>query len=56
LQILIYFGLVRLNPVVFLLLVVSAIGLVAWLMWHLVENRFLASSSHYRGGGAKAPA
>ncbi len=56
LQILINFGLAKLNPAVFLLLSIFSIGSVAWIMWHMVENPFLASSSHYRGGGAKAPA
>jgi peptidoglycan/LPS O-acetylase OafA/YrhL len=40
----------RLNPWVFLALAVSLIFLAAFLMWHLVEKRFLASSSHYRVG------
>jgi hypothetical protein len=32
------------------------IGLASWLMWHLVESRFLASSSHYREASQKTPA
>jgi len=40
----------RLNPFVFLALAVALIFLAAFLMWHLVEKRFLASSSHYRQG------
>jgi peptidoglycan/LPS O-acetylase OafA/YrhL len=49
LQTLISFGLAaRLPPSTFLLLSLSLIGLAAFLMWKLVESRFLASSSHYR--------
>lgn len=50
LQTLIALGAERFNPAVFLLLSLSLVGLTAFLMWHLVENRFLASSSHYRQG------
>jgi peptidoglycan/LPS O-acetylase OafA/YrhL len=42
----------KLNPFVFLALALSLIALAAFLMWNLVEKRFLASSSHYRVGDA----
>lgn len=51
LQTLVVFHLRRLNPFLFLALFVSLIASAAFLMWHLVEKRFLASSSHYRQGG-----
>jgi peptidoglycan/LPS O-acetylase OafA/YrhL len=41
---------IKINPYLFFVLAVSLIGLAAFLMWHLVEKRFLASSSHYRQG------
>ncbi len=47
LQVLIYLGLARMNPAVFLLLSVFCIAVAGFLMWHLVESRFLKSSSHY---------
>jgi len=50
LQTLVAFRLYRLNPFVFLAIAVSLIASAAFLMWHLVEKRFLASSSHYRQG------
>ena len=50
LQTLFALGLARLNPFLFLALAVSLIALAAFLMWHLVEKRFLAWSSHYRQG------
>ena len=53
LQIMVVFGLASLNPAVFLLLSFFLIGVAALLMWHLVEKRFLASSSHYRGVSLK---
>lgn len=56
LQALIVFGAARLNPAIFLLICVTLIGLTAILMWHLVESRFLKSSSHYRQVSQKAPA
>ena len=56
LQTLIAFGLTRLNPIAFFLLSLGLIALVSVLMWHLVESRFLASSSHYRQKFLKAPA
>jgi peptidoglycan/LPS O-acetylase OafA/YrhL len=46
----------KLNPFLFLALAVSLIALAAFLMWHLVEKRFLASSSHYRLGDEKRAA
>jgi len=56
LQILIALGLAKVNPVIFLLASLSLIGLVAFLMWHLVESRFLANSSHYREATLKTTA
>jgi peptidoglycan/LPS O-acetylase OafA/YrhL len=47
LQTLVALGLAGLAPAIFLLVSVVAIGLAGFLMWHLVERRFLASSSHY---------
>lgn len=47
LQILVSLGASKLNPALFLPLVLSLIGLAAFLLWHLVEKRFLATSSHY---------
>ena len=48
LQTLIVLGVARLNPAIFFAASLSLIGLSAFLMWHLVESRFLKSSSHYR--------
>ena len=56
LQTMIFFGLKKLPPALFLMLSVSLVGLASVLMWHLVESRFLKSSSHYRQGSLKAPA
>jgi peptidoglycan/LPS O-acetylase OafA/YrhL len=56
LQTLFALGLARLNPSIFLIVSISAIGLASWLMWHLVEKRFLAGSSHYREASQKTPA
>lgn len=47
LQALIAIGLARLNPAVFLLASLFCIALTGFLMWHLVESRFLKGSSHY---------
>jgi len=47
LQILIDCGIARLHPAMFLFLSVCSIGTTAFLLWHLVEKRFLATSSHY---------
>jgi peptidoglycan/LPS O-acetylase OafA/YrhL len=48
LQTLMSFGLGSLNPAVFLFVSLSLVGLAAFLLWNLVESRFLKSSSHYR--------
>lgn len=56
LQTLIALGLARWNPALFLLVSLSLIALAGFLMWHLVESRFLAASSHYRLGAAKTSA
>ncbi len=48
LQTLVALGLARLNPTLFLVVNLSFVGLAGLLMWHLVESRFLKSSSHYR--------
>jgi len=54
LQTLVALGAKRLNPAAFFLLSLFLIGLAAFLMWHLVENRFLKSSSHYRQASINA--
>jgi len=41
-------GLTKLHPALFFGLSVSLVALASILMWHLVESKFLASSSHYR--------
>ncbi|HEY1901109.1 MAG TPA: acyltransferase [Terracidiphilus sp.] len=41
-------GLAKQKPIVFLLVTLSCILVVVFLLWHLVEKRFLAKSSHYR--------
>lgn len=56
LQTLVALGVAELNPAIFFLAAVSLIGLTAFLMWHLVESRFLARSSHYRQVTQKTPA
>jgi len=48
LQTIVALGGLRLPPAVFLVLSLSLITFAAFLMWKLVESRFLASSSHYR--------
>lgn len=48
LQCMIFFDLTRLNPLIFLLLALALVFAASFLMWHLVEKRFLAASSHYR--------
>ena len=54
-QTMISFGLAtNLNPVLFVLLDLFFVSLASVLMWHLVEKRFLAGSSHYRQGSPKA--
>jgi len=54
LQTMVAFGLTKLSPAIFLALALSLIALTAILLWKLVESRFLASTSHYREGSAKA--
>jgi peptidoglycan/LPS O-acetylase OafA/YrhL len=57
LQTMISFGLAtRLLPAVFLLLDLCLVTVASVLMWHLVEKRFLAGSSHYRQVSQKTPA
>jgi peptidoglycan/LPS O-acetylase OafA/YrhL len=56
LQTMVFFGLRGLPPAVFLVLSLFFVGLASILMWHLVESRFLKSSSHYRQVSLKAPA
>ena len=55
LQILIALGLTRAKPVAFLLVSLPLIGLASWLMWNLVERRFLATTSHYKRASVSAP-
>jgi len=55
LQVLIAFGLLRLNPGLFLALALSIVGVVSILIWHLVESRFLARNSHYRRAPESGP-
>jgi peptidoglycan/LPS O-acetylase OafA/YrhL len=55
LQALIALGLARFNPAIFLIVSLSLIFLASLLMWHLVEKRFLKSSSHYRQEAVKVP-
>jgi len=54
LQTLIAVGFMRFKPALFLSISLSLICLAAFLMWNLVESRFLASSSHYRQVTQKA--
>jgi hypothetical protein len=49
-------GLAMLNPAIFFDLDLCLLALTAFLLWTLVESRFLASSSHYREGSPKASA
>lgn len=56
LQTLIALGAIRLAPPIFLITSLSLIALAAFLMWNLVESRFLASSSHYRQVSERASA
>jgi peptidoglycan/LPS O-acetylase OafA/YrhL len=53
LQTLIALGFAEVSPVIFLIISLASIGLAAFLMWHLVEKRFLSSSSHYREASLK---
>ncbi|MGA2049859.1 MAG: acyltransferase [Terracidiphilus sp.] len=55
LQTLIALGIARLNPAIFLLASLSLIGLASVLLWHLVECRFLKTSSHYRQVSVETP-
>jgi peptidoglycan/LPS O-acetylase OafA/YrhL len=52
-QTMIALGMTRLHPAIFLLSSLFLVFLAAFLMWHLVEKRFLKSSSHYRQVGVK---
>jgi len=56
LQTLIALGLAKQNPAVFLVVALTLIGLTAMLLWHIVESRFLATSSHYREVSQKVTA
>lgn len=56
LQTLIALGFARSNPLGYFSASLFLVFLAAFLMWHLVEKRFLKSSSHYRQGAVKAPA
>jgi len=56
LQVLITFGLTRINSFAFLLVNLLTTGFASLLMWHLVESRYLARSSHYRQVSGRAPA
>lgn len=53
LQIMIALGFAKLNPAVFFIVSIALIALASILMWHLVESRFLKSSSHYRQASIK---
>lgn len=55
LQVLIWFGLAKSSPAAFLMASFVLVGLGSILLWHLVEKRFLASSSHYRRASAEKP-
>lgn len=54
LQTLIALGLARINPLLFFVVSVLLIALAGLLMWHLIENRFLTTSSHYRQESLKS--
>jgi peptidoglycan/LPS O-acetylase OafA/YrhL len=47
-QAMIALGLAKLSPAIFLPAALSCVLVTAFLLWHLVEKRFLAKSSHYR--------
>lgn len=47
-QLLVASGIAKSSPVLLLMVSLVSIGLGGLLMWHLVEKRFLANSSHYR--------
>lgn len=55
LQTLIYFGLPKYSPLLFLFTSAAIVLPMAVLMWHLVEKRFLRRDSHYRVEVAEAP-
>lgn len=55
LQVLILFGVARMNPWIFLLAGFFSISLAGFLLWHLIESRFLKSSSHYRQALLETP-
>jgi peptidoglycan/LPS O-acetylase OafA/YrhL len=48
LQTLVYLGLPKYSPWVFLFTAIAIVLPTAFLMWHLVEKRFLRRDSHYR--------
>ena len=54
-QVLIAFGIASLDPGLFLFLAISITAFTSFLMWHLVEKKFLASGSHYRQSPAAVP-
>lgn len=54
LQLLIHFGFAQRSAVLFFCLSVVLIAFASFLLWHLVEKRFLATSSHYRQAGKPA--
>lgn len=56
LQALIDLGLARLSSALFLVASIALVVLTSFLMWHLVESRFLKSSSHYRQVSQNIPA
>jgi peptidoglycan/LPS O-acetylase OafA/YrhL len=49
-------GLATMNPAIFLAVTVFLIGIAGIFMWHLVEKRFLKTSSHYRQVSERATA
>jgi len=53
LQTMIALGFAKLNPAFFFIVSISLIALASILLWHLVESRFLKSSSHYRQASLK---
>jgi peptidoglycan/LPS O-acetylase OafA/YrhL len=48
LQVLIALGVAALSPALFLATSIMLIFIAAFTLWHLIEKRFLATSSHYR--------
>ena len=53
LQCMVFFKLTQLNPLIFLFLALVLVFAASFLMWHLVEKRFLAASSHYKRAPVK---